>query len=522
VAEDATGSQFHKDQRERAMRTAVNTGRLSLFCGLQIRIAVLFFTTVWFPQRCLAQRFLRFSTSDLELYTSAEEADALATVRILEGARTFFSRTSPSCVLPHDRLRIMAFSSKEEYAPFRLNENAFGHYLHSPQFDYIVLQDLRPEHRRIAVHEYTHFVLRRAGLNLPVWLNEGLADLYSSFGSGEDTFSLGDRLPERLVVLQKRPLMRIADVFSVTRDSRELRDPEKMSIFYAQSWALSHMLALGSAYSWGFSDFLMRVGAGTSTVEALHLVYGKKVEQLEPELQVYLPQIGHNAVRAQPRFKTPSFDVEISPMSERDIGLVQADLLAAYPRTWAIAESRLLEILKLDPQNARAEQILGDLMWQANRIEQARLHWAHAVELGCKDPDTLYRYAQLEKRSGSSDEKVIYLLQQALDARPKFDEALFNLGVLEFNSKNYIAASAALTQIQNVSKDRSFTVYLMLAYCSLKSANLTEARSYGELASQFSTTTSERSQVDEFLQSVNALGPVRAEDSGASSTLAIQ
>ena len=47
-------------------------------------------------------------------------------------------------------------------------------------------------HGRLLAHEYHHMAAARAGMRLPRWLSEGLAELYSTVESAGDKTLIGE------------------------------------------------------------------------------------------------------------------------------------------------------------------------------------------------------------------------------------------------------------------------------------------------------------------------------------------
>jgi hypothetical protein len=127
-----------------------------------------------------ADRWIRLTTPHFEMYTNNSERQGRAALEVFEQVRYFFLKNSKSKSAPDTVVRIIAFRSEKDYRPYRLNEGAFAYYMRSRKGDFIVMQDLSAEHHQAAVHEYTHLIIAHQGLILPIWLNEGLADLYSS------------------------------------------------------------------------------------------------------------------------------------------------------------------------------------------------------------------------------------------------------------------------------------------------------------------------------------------------------
>ena len=77
---------------------------------------------------------------------------------------------------------------------------------------------------------------------------------------------------------------------SVQQNSPYYNQRDKMAIFYAQSWALTHMLVLGKDYQAGFSRFVASVSAGNSAEASFASVYGKTLGQVRADFNRYFQQ----------------------------------------------------------------------------------------------------------------------------------------------------------------------------------------------------------------------------------------
>lgn len=49
---------------------------------------------------------------------------------------------------------------------------------------------------RIAIHEYVHVLVRHSGLDIPLWLNEGLAGVYSGMEAWDGGKILVGNIPK--------------------------------------------------------------------------------------------------------------------------------------------------------------------------------------------------------------------------------------------------------------------------------------------------------------------------------------
>ena len=128
-----------------------------------------------------ADNWTRITTPNFELYTTAGEKKGKETVRRFEQVREFFLKASPVRGSSDFPVRIIEFETADQYAPFRPSTTvASAYFLSTPIRDYIVLGNQAQVDDSIAIHEYMHLVIKHSGLKIPIWLNEGWADVYST------------------------------------------------------------------------------------------------------------------------------------------------------------------------------------------------------------------------------------------------------------------------------------------------------------------------------------------------------
>ena len=181
----------------------------------------------------------------------------------------FFEKSGIFRSVPTSIVQIVAFRSEQEYRSHGINPGACGYYQRTRRGDYIVMRDLEPEHHQIGVHEYTHFVFEHSGLILPLWLNEGLADLYSSVSGTREPCGTRTRPLRPALHAGKSALDRSGTLLDVGRDSPYYSQPQKMLLFYAESWALTHMLALSPDYAAEFPKFVESISGGANARDSL-------------------------------------------------------------------------------------------------------------------------------------------------------------------------------------------------------------------------------------------------------------
>src|ERR1700683_419013 len=129
----------------------VSLSRLSACLRMAVRFQdVLFYHTLmrskfvfvaWFGFTLFGAdaRWIRLRSANFEMYTTASERSARETLKYFEQVRSFFQQgmgSIPGKSLP---VRIVAFNSRKEYEPYRLNNFATAFYHPTERSDDIVL-----------------------------------------------------------------------------------------------------------------------------------------------------------------------------------------------------------------------------------------------------------------------------------------------------------------------------------------------------------------------------------------------
>lgn len=186
---------------------------------------------------------------------------------------------------------VFIFKDAKSFGPYRPIYNGkpvevSGYFAGSPGMDVIMLPATSRELAlRTIYHEYSHLVTANMAGALPAWLAEGLAEYYSTFEVRSDGRSgvLGGVIPSHLLRLQSDGLLPLEQLLTVEHDSPLYNEGSRRSTFYAQTWALVHLLLNGEPdRSAQFNHYVRLAAAGRAPLEAWHEVFGhqKVLEQL--------------------------------------------------------------------------------------------------------------------------------------------------------------------------------------------------------------------------------------------------
>jgi tetratricopeptide (TPR) repeat protein len=438
------------------------------------------------------------------MYTSAGERAGRERILHFEQIRAFFvgALDFQASAVP---VRIVAFRSDREYRRFQPNEVARAFYLPVGDKDYIIIGQLGQADFPLAIHEYVHLVLRRSGLNPPLWLNEGMADLYSTLRPRGGGLAVGALIPGRYQVLRTATWLDLATLTAIDHDSSHYNEKDRAGIFYAQSWALTHMLRLSEDYRPKSSDFLKVVLAGAPATEAFASVYGKSLEEVGQDLAAYM---------RGDRFYEGLFDARLEKQAEKpevreatplEYGLVLADLLAATRREDE-ARQAYLELAAANPDRPEIPEALAYLALQRSRESEAREHMARATELGSASARLYSDYGELLRRSGAGNGEVIAALEKAVSLNPDLLEARYNLGVLLLSEGRFNESLAHLRTIRRITPDRAVAFFQTLAHANKGAGNLEEARIAAGLARKHAKTAREISSSEQLLEWIDRPG----------------
>lgn len=463
---------------------------------------------------CAADQWVKLSTPHFELYTTAGEKKGREAILYFEQVRSFFLESSPSKHAPDFPVRIVAFRSESQYKPYRMNEGALAYYASGHNRDYIVMQDISTEHYPAAIHEYTHLVIQHTGLKLPVWLNEGWAEVYSSLKPKGAKAVVGDLLPGRVQTLLTTKWLQLEALDSVDHNSPLYNERDKAGIFYAQSWLLTHMLYLSPDYRTNFTKFIVSVASGQDMLQAFQGVYGKGVQDVALDLNQYIKSNKFYGALFDVKLEKSAENPDVSEVTAVDSGLVLADILALVHKTDE-ARGAYDQLAKENPDNADVQESLAYLDWRAGELESARQHFSRAYNGGVQHAQMCLDYGMLELNASPNNKEAIPILRRALELKPDFLEARLQLAVALSNQQNFEEALNEFRQIKKVNPDQAPLYFLAKSYANARVGNTEQARQDAESAKKWAKSPADSERADAILHYLDELQNAKTRASAA-------
>ena len=250
----------------------------------------------------------------------------------------------------------------------------------SPFTQYIALRLDVPEReqRTLLFHEYVHVVTRASVPNPRAWQDEGLSDFWASLDIRNGVLEVGRVPAEHLRSLRDGRWIPLAEILDVPPGQYD-KDPRKVAMFYAQSWALVHYLLLGR-------------GNGTSLRFSPSTDLGDPAE-LDQALRAYVKSAKFKLLQMPlPAQPVPTEAPIIREVPPAESFAVRGNFVVFGVRPDA-APPLLEKALKLDSKEPLALEAMGVYHFQRNEHDQAREWFRRAVDTGHASHRAHYYYA---------------------------------------------------------------------------------------------------------------------------------
>ncbi len=334
----------------------------------------------------------------------------------LETVAAALRQVDPIFAAEVEPTRLILFARSRDAAPYfdlLLGNRNGGVFLVGPDGSGTMLIDgSRPFADRTVFHELVHDLLANSGTHLPLWLEEGLAEYYSTAVVSGNGVHLGDPIPDRLNTLHSRPLRPVTDIFAM----KPGQESASSAFFYAEAWAIVDWMMRADRAA--FFAFLHDVERGDPAAGAFRRHFEIDVTALQVSLEAPLhhpPAIAsiRVPVAAQTEVSAPQ------PLTREEVILELAEFLGSFEAARPDAERFLQSVTQL---KARAVAALASFRARDKRYDEATKLYEQALQIDPKDPAIRLSFAEsllgnaLGLFTGTSD------IEESSDA-PRFRRA---------------------------------------------------------------------------------------------------
>jgi len=375
--------------------------------------------------------WIRLTSAHFEVLSDASESTARKVVARLEDGHAVFGQETGLRVTPLP-VRVFVMRSEREFALVRPSSGARGFFQSGADRDYIVLSTAG-DLERTPVHELVHLVRFHTSRSGPRWLEEGLADYYSTFGAG----GLGRPVEEHLGVLRTMTWRTAEDIASRVKSIRH-DDGGADGLFYAQSWILVSMLRQSPRYKTGFREVVAALESGLSSDAAFRRVYGVSFGDAMRDAREFL-DAGRFPGERVAWVRPIAFPVKMEALGGEAAEVVRADLFLRMGKPEE-SEKQIRKIKVSGATDAATLTQLALYSLNAGRDAEAAGYLLKATQMADAPASAFFEYAMLLRDQRADEAKVEDLLRRTVSLSPAHGEAQFLLGEIAYRRRDIAGA----------------------------------------------------------------------------------
>lgn len=402
-----------------------------------------------------------------EAITDGSEAGARSRIERLEQFRSVIASYEGEGRVSQLPCRLYLFSRSDELSRIRRRDRegvrqVDGLYV-GARYENLLAVDMDhddEQNRHITHHEFLHLLCREQGRVWPRWLEEGVAECWSTAKFGKREVRVGDPPPGYRDYLRKKGVMPFATVWNIDSKSPTYNDNHKAGQFYAQSWLLAHYLNFGvpKELAERAQVTLKLLNQGDSSIDAFQQGLGWTSQQVDEQLATY---------REQEQFIVRFLQVPTNSamkISSRTAAPGEANV---WIGRWLLAQQRTNEAAlefqaaaAVAPGSYHVEMGLGLQEWSWNNAVEAESHFRRARQTVTNDFEAAFFLALALFGQPQSDptrdsgaawqSEARALLREVTRLRPSFQPAHYQLGFTELLAGRLRQAGDALVRAVNL------------------------------------------------------------------------
>jgi tetratricopeptide (TPR) repeat protein len=390
-------------------------------------------------------QWISLRSKSLTAISSAGESRSRRLLLKLEQFRSVFFDLFGFSEARSAPLTVVIFKDKPSFQPYATREGIGGFYSRGRSRDLIAINADVGDPFELIFHEYTHRLTAYTAQPWPVWLDEGMAEFYSTFSISGRNVTIGKPIGHHVLLLQQTDLLPLAELLAVGPQSPQLEERERRGIFYAQSWAFVHYLMVGNKGNPRpkLVQYCGLLDSGKDPLEAFKSVFS--LAELDKELDSYIRNRRYDVYHYK-LAEAPGKEAVLTRSLGRAEALLQLGDLMMETGRLTEARKHFLQSVSLDPDLTASYQRLATIAQEQEDWESSKHYLQKAVLRDSADYLTHYLYAEnlmnaalhQDRDSGAVDgqtfEKILRHLQRAAELMPSFPDSYHLIGRLCLSS----------------------------------------------------------------------------------------
>jgi tetratricopeptide (TPR) repeat protein len=330
-------------------------------------------------------KWIRATSPNFTVISSASETRTREIAELLETVAGALGHVHPRFDARFSDTTVYVFSRRRDsqaYFDLLLNQNrtnAAGAFVsHADGSAAMIVDSARTlATNKVVKHELMHNILAASGTRLPLWLEEGIAEYFSTTEIRGDRVIVGRPIVSHAMHLRTRTPLPMSDVLSASTDSAIT----KHAVFYPQVWALvDWMMRAGRGE---FYAFVSDVEQGADVSEAFRRRF---TIELDTVARSFRTNIARPSASSTLQIEKKPVAVTTAPMTTADALSELAIFLGQIGATRDDAEEHLRTAMELEAGHARARSALATIRTYQRRHPEAMELFEEALRLDPDDP----------------------------------------------------------------------------------------------------------------------------------------
>jgi len=354
-------------------------------------------------------KWINLTTKNFNIISNADEAPTRRLALKLEQFHFVFSKLFNLPLTRAVPTTVMVFKHDASFRPFKPLYNGkpsnIAGYFQPGQDENLIAMDIsaNQEHpMSVIYHEYTHLLTSSTPRQWPVWLQEGLAELYSSFEVDDNKVTLGSPISRHVMLLRDKTFIPLQDLLGVRHGSPIYNERDKQGIFYAESWALCHYLMFGdkNVRRSQMAEFASLINQSVSEDRAFSQAFKISPGEMEKQIRSYIGRSTYTINVYTLASTDGEKEIAVGPVSDSEAQFYLGNLLA---RTKRLDEAEVLfkQAIALEPDLPRPYEGLGFVALRRTNFSEALEHYKQAAQRGSKNHLAHYYYADALQRQAA-------------------------------------------------------------------------------------------------------------------------
>lgn len=310
----------------------------------------------------------------IEVYTDAGAGRATEIARQLSALRRTLNAFAMIEVESGRQVRLFVFKNRERFVRYLPRRNGkvarlAGYTSYSEEAVQMAVQGYywRPPSATgydgyqtafdVLSHEYVHAYLGEHAPQTPVWLNEGLAEFFSTYRLDDGWVYIGEPVYYHVHFFERETRsLSLARLLMLDHDDPEYNESNRNSFVYAQSWSTTHYLMTDKARRSALLQFMRDVHDGVPELAAVNRDLVGHLPPQGPALREYVTQDHLPYFKIRAKDDAGQSEVAKSDLDEATLCLRLGELLTGLgPGSYAAAQEHFRACLDRDPGRIAAQ-----------------------------------------------------------------------------------------------------------------------------------------------------------------------